>query len=225
MIREQTERLLAFAERDWEKYAFSREALAGKLTPAQRYEFYQKSTTCGVRLARELRMAHGVRTIEEYAALCGVRPRKLPLDNSGSYTVFARFTEPDEIIIYTDNARQTDERIDSENLRDLLGDFETENVLLAHELYHYLEDRRGDLFTSQKHLLLWKLGPFRNESGIGCLSELGAMAFAKELCALQFHPYVLDVLMLLPTNAQRAGLVYQSMVAWSETEQNKEAFV
>ena len=44
--------------------------------------------------------------------------------------------------------------------------------------------------------ILWQLGPLHNGSPILCLSEIAAMAFAKELTGLEFCPYALDALLL-----------------------------
>lgn len=205
-------------EASWETYVFSREPLVHKLTKKQRHEFYEKSAACGVQAAKELRDRVGVSSIWEYAIHCGVSPCELPLESADSCVVFARFRQPNEITIYTDNAVRTDAIFDAAGLRGIAGHFETKHVLLAHEIYHFLENTNPDIYTLQKHLTLWKLGPYAHKSSIRSLGEIGAMAFAKELCGLSFNPYVLDVMMLFSANPQQAERVYSSILAGTPSE-------
>jgi hypothetical protein len=75
-------------------------------------------------------------------------------------------------------------------------------------LYHYLEHSLPGIYTAQKHIVLWKIGPLKNQSRILCLEEIGAMTFAKTLVGLNCSAYLFDVLMLFPRNPQRAKELY-----------------
>lgn len=216
MIQEYFAALERLSDENWEKYVFSHEPLANKLSVERRRQLWLASEACGHALADELLVVHGNLAISDMARRCGAKISKKWLGPVSNYTVFAQFTEPDELVIYADNAEKTDRMIDSQGLRSQIGDTCVSDILLAHELYHFLDYIRGDLFTSQKHILLWTIGPIKNESRVGCLEEIGAMAFAKRLCGLSFKPYIMDVLMLYSTNPQRAKMVYDSILAWSK---------
>lgn len=67
-------------------------------------------------------------------------------------------------------------------------------VLTAHELFHYLENR-DQLYTTEKHVH-YKIGPFSKTARIHALSEIAATAFAKEFFGLSFSPLLFNPVLL-----------------------------
>jgi len=213
MIGHWIQQLAVFSVSDWDKYAFAREPLAGKVSVGCRVEMGENSRQCGQTFARQLRQTYGNASVKQMAASEGAEVTYLSKTGADSYILFAKYTEPKDILIYRSCAKATDDLIDQEGLRHLIGPVQTEDVLLAHELFHYLEFSCPDAYTLQKHLLLWKLGPLHNKSSIRCLGEIGAMAFACQLLELPYSPYLFDVLLLYPFSPQRAKDVYDIMMA------------
>ena len=218
MIRTWIETLVTLPNSVWDAYAFAREPLAGKITSAMRLEFAEKSRLCGLNYANTVDFTPGEDDLAELIRSKGVKVEFQNSKSGGAYSFFAKFTVPDEISIYSASAMATDALIESEELCDLLGDVKTADVLLAHEFFHFFEFSDPDSYTLQKHLLLWKLGPLKNESTVGALEEIGAMAFAQKLLNLPYSPYIFDVLMLYPANQQRAKAVYDAIIAISESK-------
>ena len=217
MIRTWIETLLTLPDSVWDAYAFAREPLAGRITPTMRLEFAEKSRLCGLNYANAVNFIPDEGELAELVRSKGVKVEYQNSKSGGAYSFFAKFTVPDEISIYSASAMATDTLIESEGLHDLIGDVKTADVLLAHEFFHFFEFSDPDSYTLKKHLLLWKLGPFKNESTIGALEEIGAMAFAQKLLKLPYSPYIFDVLMLYPANQQRAKAVYDAIIAISES--------
>lgn len=221
MIRGWVEDLLTLTDEDWGNYVFNRDPLVGIITPARQVEFRQKAVDCAVTLARGLRNEYGDNPIDFLTKQMGVKLVYKNVDSGAGYTMFASYKEPDTITIFVDNAKATDQVMAEHNLHELVGEFTTTDLLIAHELYHYLEQTIPNIFTAQKHLTLWKLGPIENRSRIICLEEIGAMAFSRELTGLKCSPYLLDVVMLYPHNPQRAKQLYEGLMNFSarRTEQ------
>lgn len=220
MIGEFARELLGQTDEDWLNYIFAREPLAGRLTQERRRELYRGAQKCGGDFARSLLEKYGALPVWEIALREGAKVRREKISPEGAYTEFAKFIEPDEIIIFTDNAQATDDLIDAQGLREMIGEVKTQDVLLAHELFHLLEFRDPGAFTMRKHLLLWKLGPIKNESRVGCLEEIGAMECARVLTGISFSPYLFDVFMMYPANPQRAKMVYDSILALRKREEH-----
>ena len=214
MIREWVEELLSFSEEDWSRYAFNRDPFVGRIPPAGQLEYSQKAMDSAAALARRLRDEHGERSIAQLAKQLGVRLVYKSEVSDGGYTLFANYDEPNTITVYLENAEATDRLLAQEGLRNLVGEVKTADLLTAHELYHYLEQTTPDIYTAQKHIVLWKLGKFENRSRIICLEEIGAMAFARELTGLKCSPYLFDVIMLYPRNPQRARQMYESFTGF-----------
>ena len=103
------------------------------------------------------------------------------------------FVNPNKVTIFKDSVDKAIDLIDKENLQELFNNVNIEEILLAHEIFHYIEEHnRDDMFTQTEKIRLWKLGPFKNDSNIVCLGEIAGMAFAKELLQLSYSPYILD---------------------------------
>jgi len=211
MIREYVETLASYSEEQWVRYAFGREPLAHKLTKAKHREFYEGATQCGLEQAAILRGEWGEAGVRELAGKMNVRLKVDTTITDGMFTTFATYSMKDGITIYADNARLTDELILQYGFEELTGGVKTEELLLAHELFHHVENHTPDLYILKKHILLFKLGWFEHRSRLFCLGEIAAMAFAKELTGLPCSPYLFDVLMLYPKNPQRAGQQFAMM--------------
>lgn len=211
-VRRLAEELCALTEEDWLLYIFAGDPLSGRLDRGQKLEHAGKAVACGRELAQQLLLAQGPLPMEERVRACGGRLVRPEPPSAGLLPLFAAFTEPDEISVYTGNAQATDALLQQEGLEELTGSVPTEEVLLAHELYHLLEHRDPSLYTRQKHLRLWKIGRWENRSSILCLSEMAAMAFAQAMTGLGCSVYVLDVLMLYVNNPQLALKKHQEIM-------------
>lgn len=61
-------------------------------------------------------------------------------------------------------------------------------VLLAHELFHLVEERhKKEIYTHTEKIELWHVGLCVNRSNVIAFSEIAAMAFAAEIT--EFPPY------------------------------------
>lgn len=208
MIAQYARTLAAYSDDQWAAYVMQREPLSGKLSRAERLELYRGAVACGREQAQLLPRGATVRQLAEEA---GVPVKLDETVSDGVFTTFATYSIKDGITIFVDNARRTDALIEREGLDDLSGGVKTEDLLLAHEWFHVVEDRTSGLFTQQKHLLLFRIGRFERRSKVLSLGEVAAMNFAKELTGLPTNPYVYDVLMLYAKNPQRARQQFEQI--------------
>ena len=75
----------------------------------------------------------------------------------------------------------------------LLGQATTQDVFIAHELYHHIEATRSDTPIARRHqATLFRIGSWQWRTGIATLAEIAAGAFAQSLLDLPCHPKVLD---------------------------------
>ena len=214
--------LFTLTDEDWDRYTLNRDPLIGKISPSDQREFCLKASTCGVELARRLQKDYPSSTLDQIGASLGV-DIEYSLDETGSgYTLFASFKEPKTITVYVPNALETDRVLEEQGLRGLIGGAKTTDVLLAHELFHFLEYTWPDIYTARKLLTLWKVGRIENRSRILSLQEIGAMAFAKELLGLKCPANSFTILMLLPKNPQQAKKLFEDAKNSRENEREKQ---
>jgi Mg/Co/Ni transporter MgtE len=121
--------------------------------------------------------------------------------------VFALFTPPDKITVMEEPLKPLNQE----------QKHKVTDVLISHEIFHYLEEEnKSEIFTRTKKILLWKIGPLKNESTINALSEIAAMAFCRELCELELSPFALDVFLYYGYDQERAYDLYDEIMGISE---------
>ncbi|MCI8960662.1 MAG: hypothetical protein HFG62_16335 [Lachnospiraceae bacterium] len=205
---------------DWYSYAFSREPLNGKFQDSQRRSWMEQSIACGYEYADRVRKEYGCETPEELAQAFGMQVTYPAFPEKTDRVLFAEFREPDQIRIYMDAV----DRVRKYFLNPQVGQVLTEklnitSLLLAHELFHYVEEtRKKEIFTRTHQIRLWSLGPLHNDSGIMILGEIAAMAFAQKLVGIPYAPYVMDVFLVYGYSPEEASGLYEEMMQFAGRE-------
>lgn len=198
--------LRSLTDLQWGRYAFSREPLEGKFTPEEKDRYTQAAVSCGKEWARKMASRCGTRDPRTIAGKLGVQVLTADIPAGGGQVLFAQFVQPDEITVFTDCLDK------AASLGALLPARESlMDILLAHELFHAVEEQNVDvMYTRTETIELWRK-PFSNRSRIACLSEIAAMAFARELLDLDYNPYALDVLLVYPYDQNAACGLYEEI--------------
>jgi hypothetical protein len=141
----------------------------------------------------------------------GIAVKTLKAQNAMDYICFGTYEEPGIITIYEDNISKGEALISQYQISGLEG-IDLKQIILAHEIFHYIEAKAPDLYVNTYRIKLWKLGPYTHKSGLICIGEIASMAFAKRLLNLKFCPNILDVLLLYPHDVKQAEAVYNRIM-------------
>lgn len=117
-----------------------------------------------------------------------------PISTEG-YVEFAYFMHPNTISINTVlfNDVFTDEIISS-----VISYNKCKEILINHELYHYLEHRYSNNFVDIRKRNDFRYIVKRRYQSV--VSELAAMRFSKIISEIEYSPYILNILLLLNIN-------------------------
>lgn len=207
--------LKAVPDERWDTYALRNEPLKYKLSETEKKEFLQLAHQTGIRLAHRVWGQYPDQSLTNVYHALGIQLHEISDEDGGHYTMFACYTEPDKVELYTETIRLAEESLAEESLREEncaaeLAGIPIRDILLAHELFHYYECTLSaeELPTKQKLLTLWHIGKFQYKSSIISLNEIAAMAFAKEYLSMPYSPYILDVLLLYHSNRRMAMELY-----------------
>lgn len=212
-IKDMLDNLIRISDEDWGKYAFSREPLNGKFDSTTREGLINKANNCGYEYANNLRERFGNINPQELVLKLNLKVDFPSKPVGGGHVLFAQFVEPNEISIFMDCIEKSKELMCDNVVADKLDNLDVGSVLLAHEIFHYIEEVNKDkIFTKQEKVKLWAPKPFKNESTIVCLGEIAGMAFAKELLHMKFSPYVLDVFLTYTYNPEAASRLYEEIM-------------
>lgn len=208
------EDLLAIPQEDWCIYAFSTEPLNGKFTDEQRYAYAAASEECGRTYAKRVAQQYGTSKPTQLARAMNMNVSYMEYPEKTDRVLFAEFREPNAIRIYMDAVRRARALLEQPSTSKLLTDkLDVSELLLAHELFHYVEEAHKDsIYTRTEKIELWSLGPVRNRSAVIAFSEIAAMAFAQELTGLPYSPYLLNLFLVFGYSPQEASALYETMM-------------
>ena len=134
--------------------------------------------------------------------------------------LFAEYRVPDTICIYMDAVKKAKKFLEKPEIREILTEgLNISRLLLAHELFHNVEEKyKHEIYTKTEKIRLWSLGPVHNDSTIIALSEIAAMAFAKEITGIPYAPYVMDVFLVYGYSPEEASGLYEEMMEFAGLE-------
>lgn len=179
----------------FDAYAFAREPLAGRLSQADRAALAQQARASGRAAADRLLARYPGQSAEGLCGELGLSILRRGEAADGGRVLYAQFVPPGEITVFTHCVSAAAALAQESGPLSWLRAGPLEQVLLAHELYHALEERDPTLFSRAYRLRLWALGPLHNDSPLFVLGEIAGMAFARALTGLPFSPYALEALL------------------------------
>ncbi len=211
MIKEKIDFLISIKDEEWGEYAFSRDPLKGKVKSELRKEMINKAIECGKREALKLKDKYKDISIVKIIDKMGLEVIEKNSNKTDSYIMFACYNSPNKITIFNENKILVEKFINENELKDKLDNIDIASVLLAHELFHHIEENYSNIYTKSTKIVLWRIGPYKYKSGLVSIGEIAAMSFAKELLSLHYNPYLFDVLMLYPHNEKKANELYREV--------------
>jgi len=198
----------------WGKYAFSREILRNRIVAEEKERLDEKARECGYAYADQLVEKYRTRIPSEIANKMGLVISYPNMPSDTSRVTFAEFVEPNKVMLYKDNLDKADEQLKDREVQQILGLMQVYQLLLAHEIFHFIEVRDAKtIFTQTEKLDLWSVKPFHNRSTIRCLGEIAGMAFAQRLMGLKFSPFVMDVFFVYGYSKEVATILYDEIMA------------
>ena len=220
-LKKSIENLIKLSDRDYGKYHVSADPIEGKITKELREEVIEKSLECGYeeadKILNKFKKTSENLDIFQLAKELGITIKIQEARNALEYIYFGTYEEPGIVTLYKDNIKKGEELVSKYEIQGFQGANLME-VILAHEIFHFIESKNKDLFVNTFRLKLWKLGPYTHTSGLICTGEIAGMAFARKLLNLEFCPNVLDVLLLYPHDQEQAELVYKQMIDISKRD-------
>jgi hypothetical protein len=217
-LSEMIEKLLQIDDEYWGLYAFSRDILKERIPEEKKIEMIRKAMDCGREYARRIIKdcrSSEVHTIAEKLKLNIIFQNAMM---TGKRILFACYTPPDKIEIMTEPVNKAVDLI-SKDESILIEYFQKDsimNIILGHEIFHYIEDQfEREIYTRTEKILLWKFLGFKNNSTIRALSEIGAMAFTKELNILKYSPFILDIFLYYGYDSSNAEKIFHDVVEMS----------
>lgn len=196
-LDEKLNRLLKVGDNVFGRYQFLFSTINNKLTEEKREEYIIKSLECGKNTAIEYKDE----TAEDLLKKFNINI--LIDDENDGGNLLGYFKYPNKIVIHNLNIFRIHKKLAKNGIT--LSCDKIKEVVIAHELFHYLENAKPEkFFTQTEKITTFKFLKHEFKSKIIALSEIAAMAFAKEFANLSFSPYVLDYVLLSCIDKEKA---------------------
>lgn len=205
MIHETVNYLTSISDLEWGLYAISRDPLNKKINPDITEELIQRSIQCGKGQAQNLLSKYPNHSVKEIAQKMNLEIRMKDSYGTDNYIMFACYNSPNSITLFKNNIELEKDFLIQEDLFQKLEDVNIEDLLIAHEMFHYLEENDQSIYTRTTKIELWRIGKFIYKSKLIALGEMAAMSFAKEILSLGYNPFVFDVLMLYAHDKEKTN--------------------
>ncbi|MCR2045388.1 hypothetical protein [Anaerosalibacter massiliensis] len=210
-MKEKIESLMELSDKQFGYYIFSHDPIRNKVDVKLKEEIIEKSLECGKKVAKNLKKEYGFKNIVEYLKVLDLELYKKDNNNGIEYIYFGTYQKPNKITIYTNNIKMGTDLVKKWDLNILKG-IKLRDIIIAHEIFHHLQEHDKSLYINTNKITLWSVGKFKYRSKLVAQEEIASMAFAKELLNLDFSPNVLDVLLLYPHNKDLAVKIYESII-------------
>ena len=176
--------------------------LYDKIPRNEREKVKEEAVRCGQREAEALKKKYPHTLLEEILTELNIEVifERLPLTDE--FASVAYFQLPNQLVINKTLileaeviCTQKKSELPVEVLTYLNPSFWLE-VVMAHELFHYLQQQKPALMVNTYRVKLWQIPFYTHTSPIAALSEIGATAFAKVLLGLEHYPAFLENLLV-----------------------------
>jgi hypothetical protein len=206
-FRSNLETAAAYPEERFAAFLLAADHLAGKLAVGQRSEVIATALTCGREVAAALIRKHGAVEPQGMGRALGIEVSETDLP--GPRLTLSLY-EPNRKRILLSRAALADfaRTYAAHDLVGILGPIDLASATVAHELFHHVESGDPGLYTRQKIITVWKLGPISYRSTLPAASEIAAMACAKSLCRLPFSPVLLEAVLLRAAGLDQASALF-----------------
>lgn len=199
----------------WHEYLWSKDRLYHKINHEMQKRVSQAAVMAGIKAAEKITAEYTGVSAKDLIETWGGKVEKVPYNPFGHIRpyLFAEFTEPDKIVIYEEYLSKMQRFIDKVKSGGLTAAFSAEQIILAHEFFHLL-DYKDKLTKAIDGMELVKFGKISLRSRAAAPSEIAAMAFARELSGISFHPCILDILIVYGDDPARGNRMLNELLAW-----------
>ncbi len=211
-IKEMLAHLMNIPDYVYALYGFVRDPLKGKVSASEKEHILNTCMAEAEKYALDLKAQYKNCVPSLIAEKMGLKVMRPDMPKHSDRVVFAEFEEPGTIRVYQNAIQHAQKAIKQDELDDIFKNINIEEVMVAHELFHFVEmQHANEIYSLNKKITLWKLGSFEYKSTLSSLREIAAMSFAKVLVNIDFSPYLFDVFLAYCYQSDAGGNLYNEI--------------
>lgn len=192
-------------------YRVSVDPIRGKIPMGEDREIIESSLRCGRDEALKLRERYGAVSAAEIGDKLGIAVEHKDEQSALDFVYVGLFESPNKITIYNNNIEKAASLLEALDITELNTDLK--DIVLAHEMFHFIEEHDPNLYSNTRTIDLWSVGKlYTHRSKLICTGEIAAMSFAKALLGLSFDPNILDYIFLAAFDFNKTDQLFKKMI-------------
>ena len=211
-LQEMVVQLSKISPISWGMYAFSRDPLKNKIDDATKKEMIEKAIDCGIKNAQWVIKTYKTNNPIEIANQLGLQVNSVCKGQVADRVLFALFTPPNTIDIMEEPIEKAVSSLETMNI---ISKETLYNLILGHEIFHFLEEEDESIYTRNEKIVLWNFFGIKNRSTIRALSEIAGMYFSLTLTSFVCSPFALDVILYYNYNTKESIKIYNDILQFS----------
>lgn len=213
IIKAQLRKLMKMSQKNFSYYQIGLDPIKGKIPKGEEEEIIENSIFCGDSEAKNLKEKYSDLSICGLAKSLGINVEYKDKQGALDFVYFGLFESPNKIFIYDGNIKEAVSLLKELKIHDFHVDFR--DIVLAHEIFHFIEEHDKSLYTNTRRIKLWSLGRiYTHTSNLICTGEIAAMSFSKTLLNLDFDPNILDYIFLAAFDFEKADKLFHRMIKY-----------
>ncbi|MDR2976595.1 MAG: hypothetical protein LBV19_04720 [Streptococcaceae bacterium] len=191
--------------RDKIRIQLCEDALSSKIPSEELEAVIVDSLKNGIDSARQIKAQFHEKTIAEIVESHEIKLDYVDMMTQEDFTSIGSFELPNHILINQGLVKKQGTFFQESEINFLTFDYWKE-IVLAHEFFHYLQEKDKGMFVNNYQVSVWGKVPFGPKSKLEVLSEIAANAFAQELLELIDYPGLIDMILVFPCYPERMAL-------------------
>lgn len=213
IIKNQLSKLISLDQEVYCRYLVSTDPIQGKIPEDEIDEIIRSSIDCGKVEAEKLLKKYGNVAPSEIASNLNINVTYKDKQGLADYVYFGLYESPRDITIYEGNISEATNLLKKLKINYFDTDFN--DIVLAHEIFHYVEYHDTSLYSNTRRIKLWSIGKlYIHTSPLICTGEIAGMSFAKTLLGLDFDPNILNYVFLVTHDFAQADKLYRRITKY-----------
>lgn len=211
-IEKNIESLYDYPDISYYKFLLDQDPIRGKIDDGKIDWLIEEAVKCGEEEAEEILNKYVNNDLFEISEKLGVDVLYTDSVETGYY---GYFEEPKNIVIYNKSIENTLKFL-KENTRISMEEKELKKIILGHELFHYIEYEKSDLFTNTFKIDLWSMFKYKRSSTVIYLGEIAGMAFVNRILNGKTYLPLLDYILLYNVDKESSEILVQELKKYNK---------
>lgn len=206
-LEKNIESLYDYPDTAYYKFLLDQDPIRGKIEDEKIDWLIERAVKCGEEEADKVLNKYENSDLFEIAEKLGVDVLYTDSLETGYY---GYFEEPKKIVIYNNSIEKAMNFL-KKNTNISIEEKDLKKIILGHELFHFIEYEKPELFTNTFKIDLWSMFKYKRSSTVIYLGEIAGMAFVNKIINRKTYLPLLDYILLYDIDKEASEILVKEL--------------